>query len=83
MHIHELKKRIFSDETAWMETVAMKKHITPDGITEWINNFFDELECTGENMKSVKDFKSHFFRWLKIQLKDRKEENNDRRLENW
>ena len=66
-----------------METVAMKKHITPDGITEWINNFFDELECTGENMKSVKDFKSHFFRWLKIQLKDRKEENNDRRLENW
>lgn len=83
MHIHELKKRIFSDETAWMETVAMKKHITPDGITEWINNFFDELECTGENMKSVKDFKSHFFRWLKIQLKDRKEENNDGRLENW
>lgn len=78
--LDELKKRIFAEESVWYETVAMKQHLTPEEITKWLNNFFDELECTGESTKSVKDYKSHFFRWLKIQLKDRKEEKNDGRI---
>lgn len=76
--IEELKERIFSEETVWYETVAMKQRLTQEGITKWLKNFFDELECTGEKSKSVKDFKSHFFRWLRIQLKDRKEADDER-----
>lgn len=81
--IENLKERIFSEETAWIETIAMKQQLKPDEIIKWVNDFFDELECIGENMKSLKDFKSHFFRWLKIQLKNRKEEKDDGRLESW
>ena len=81
--LESLKERVFNEETAWYETIAMKKQLSPEEIKEWLNNFFDELQCTGETMKSVKDFKSHFFRWLKIQLKDKQEVKNDGRLKDW
>lgn len=81
--IEPLKEKIFTKETVWYETVAMKQRLSPEEIKEWLNNFFNELQCIGETMKSVKDFKSHFFRWLKIQLKEKKEVKNDGRLTNW
>lgn len=76
--IESLKKTIFDNEQVWYERIAMAQHLSPTEIVNWLNSFFTELECTGETMKSLKDFKSHFYRWLKIQLKDRKEVESGR-----
>lgn len=75
--IEELKLQTFNGEITWYENIAMKHHLNPGEITNWLNSFFDELVMTGETNKSLKDFKSHFYRWLKIQLeKQRKEVKN-------
>lgn len=80
--IAKLKEIIINNESAWWEEVAMKLHLTPSGILEWLNSFFDNLIITGEDSKSIKDFKSHFGRWLKIELKKqttyKKQSSNDR-----
>lgn len=75
--IDALKKTIFENEQLWRERIAMTQQLSHDEIAKWLNNFFTELECTGEIMKSLKDFKSHFYRWLKIKLKERKEIKNE------
>lgn len=76
--LESIKKTIFDNEQVWYERIAIAQHISPDEIIHWLDEFFTELECTGETMKSLKDFKSHFYRWLKIQLKNRKEVENGR-----
>lgn len=76
--IHEIKKTIFESEQVWMETVAMNKRLKPNEIVSFINSFSSYLECTGEKMKSLKDFKSHFFRWLNKQTINRKEAEDER-----
>lgn len=81
--IKTLKETIFTEETFWYENIAMKKRLKPEEIKEWLNTFFDELECKGESLKSIKDFKNHFFNWLKIQLKNRKEVKNDPGTIDW
>ncbi len=81
--IENLKEKIFSEETVWYEKIAMTQRLSPSEITNWLNTFFTELECTGEIMKSLKDFKSHFYRWLKIQIKDKKEIKNDTGTIDW
>lgn len=68
-----LKKIIFENEQEWYETIAMAEKLKPNEITMWLNNFFTYLECTGEVNKSLKDFKSHFYRWMKIELKGKNE----------
>lgn len=72
--ISDLKKQIFDNETIWYESIAMKMKLKPDQIIQWLNDFSDELKFTGENTKSLRDFKSHFFRWLKIQLEKQRKE---------
>lgn len=71
--VSRLKKIIFENEQAWYETIAMAQKLKPNEITTWLNNFFTYLECTGEVNKSLKDFKSHFYRWMKIELKGKNE----------
>ena len=68
-----LKKIIFENEQEWYETIAMAEKLKPNEITMWLNNFFTYLECTGEVNKSLKNFKSHFYRWMKIELKGKNE----------
>lgn len=72
----KLKEVIFENEAIWCEKVAMKLSLTPSGIKGWLNNFFDHLVITGEDAKSLKDFKSHFGRWLKIELSKSTTSNN-------
>lgn len=78
----DLRPLVFNNEQVWYEKIGMTLHLTPQEITGWINNFFNELECTGEVLKSMRDFKSHFFRWLKIQLKEKKEVKNEKESRN-
>lgn len=76
--LSDLRPLIFNNEQIWYEKIGMTLHLNQEEIIKWLNNFFDELECTGEVLKSISDFKSHFFRWLKIQLKDKKEVKNEK-----
>lgn len=76
--IVNLKLQIFDNETIWYEGIAMNHHLGPNEIKKWLNSFFDELVMVGEVEKTIKDFKSHFYRWLKIQLeKQKKNECNE------
>lgn len=66
--IAKLKEIITNNETIWWEDVAMKLDLSKSGIQKWLNDFFDNLIITGIDSKSLKDFKAHFARWLKIEL---------------
>lgn len=76
--LDDLKTIIIENEQVWYERIAMKNHLDRDKIIGRINDFFDYLAGIGETDKSVKDFKSHFYRWLQIQLKNRKEADDER-----
>ena len=70
-----LKNHVLNFEQAWTEVIGMNRRLTPELLSNWIDTFFNELEMNGETEKSLKDFKSHFNRWLKIQLdKNKKDE---------
>ncbi|MEF9923006.1 MAG: DUF4373 domain-containing protein [Muribaculaceae bacterium] len=80
--IEKLKTYVFDNETVWYEGIAMKIHLSKVEISDWLNAFFDELVMTGEANKSVKDFKSHFYRWLKIKIdKQKKEIKNEKSVD--
>ena len=66
--------QLVSDEN-WKETVCMNtrlsghKTFSLEKLNHHLGLFFGKLESEGEKKKSVKDAKSHFFRWLQIELK--------------
>lgn len=63
---------------SWSEIVTMNtrnsgyKDFTMDMFKTYLKRFFEKLQNEGEKVKSPKDAKSHFARWLKIEL-----ENNE------
>lgn len=66
-----LKNHVFSCEQAWMDSIGMNRHIPPEEVKRWLEDFFSELEMSGETEKELKDFKKHFNHWLKIQLSEK------------
>lgn len=81
--LNDCKQELLSDEY-WKETVCINirssgfSDFTPKTFDSYISSFFMKLENEGENSKSVKDAKSHFARWLKIELKNEKDAENRR-----
>lgn len=67
-----LKRNVLDSEQVWLDTIGMNRHLTPVSVKTWLNTFFAELDMNGETTKTLKDFKSHFNRWLKIQLEKEK-----------
>ncbi len=61
--------------SSWMETVCMNtrlcgyKDFAPPDFYDYLEKFFMKLQNEGEVIKSPKDAKSHFARWLNIELK--------------
>ena len=52
----------------------------PPDFYDYLEKFFMKLQNEGETVKSPQDAKSHFARWLKIELeKQRNNGNNNRR----
>jgi limonene-1,2-epoxide hydrolase len=47
----------------------MNNHITGIKTIQYVEEFCKKLENEGINEKSIRDFKSHFARWLNIELK--------------
>lgn len=75
-----------SRDMSWSEIVTMNtrnsgyKNFTMDMFKTYLKHFFEKLQNEGEVRKSPKDAKSHFARWLKIELeKQRNNGNNNRR----
>lgn len=63
---------------SWYEIICMNNHIAPDKFKELLKQFFRKLQDEGETKKNVKDAKSHFSRWLKIELKTQNKDGADR-----
>ena len=63
---------------SWYEIICMNNHITIDKFKELLKQFFRKLQDEGETAKNVKDAKSHFSRWLKIELKTQNKDGTDR-----
>lgn len=64
-----------SCDRSWIEVVTMNtrnsghKDFTIDMFGMYLKRFFEKLQNEGEVRKSPKDAKSHFSRWLNIELK--------------
>lgn len=64
-----------SCDRSWIEIVTMNtrnsghKYFTIDMFGMYLKRFFEKLQNEGEVRKSPKDAKSHFSRWLNIELK--------------
>ena len=60
---------IISKDDRWIEVIAINNHLRPkQKVIEYLNAFYKKLENEGTVMKSVNDAKSHFARWLNIEL---------------
>lgn len=69
-----------SECSSWYEVVCMNNHITFDKFKELLKQFFRKLQNEGETKKNAKDAKSHFARWLKIELKTQNKDETDRNV---
>lgn len=58
---------LISDQ-AWWEPLCMNNHVTVEQFTGKLQEFFRKLQNEGEKTKSERDGKSHFARWLNIEL---------------
>lgn len=64
-----------SCDRSWIEIVTMNtrnsghKDFTIDMFGMYLKRFFEKLQNEGEERRSPKDAKSHFSRWLNIELK--------------
>jgi len=68
--IEDLKNSLGS--SSWIDEVGMKYSCTRVEINSFFENFCSDLILKGDEMKTEKDFKSHFVNWLKIQIKEKK-----------
>lgn len=58
------------------ERMCMVLKIDEDFLSEQLSNFCDEVKVKEKTHTDFKDFKSHFFNWLRIQVKTAKQQQN-------
>lgn len=58
------------------ERMCMALKIDDDFLSEQLTNFCDEVKVKEKTHTDFKDFKSHFFNWLRIQIKTAKQRQN-------
>ena len=62
------------------------KDFAPPDFYDYLEKFFMKLQNEGETVKSPQDAKSHFARWLKIELEKKKKDEitrKDRRINSY
>lgn len=65
-------------DTIWRETIAMRHHLTLEKVDEWMGAFWLDSACNDTQHRNLRDAKSHFNNWLRIQLKyNNNQSNND------
>ena len=81
LSLSELRKIISTDDQ-WKDAIGMRYKIDIQSVNTWIETFFQHLNCSGETLKSLKDFKHHFTSWLSIQLSKNQNNGNYKRKPN-
>lgn len=58
-----------STDTRWLEAIAINYQLKSiDRTLDYLEKFMNKLRCEGTEYKSINDTKSHFSRWLNIEL---------------
>lgn len=81
LSLSELREIISTDDQ-WKDAIGMRYKIDIQSVNTWIETFFQHLNCSGETLKSLKDFKHHFASWLSIQLSKNQNNGNYKRKPN-
>ena len=73
---------LISSQSSWIEAITMNTHseyptFNKQTLIEMLKAFFRKLQNEGETEKTPKDAMSHFARWLKIELKEKKNEQTN------
>jgi hypothetical protein len=55
---------------AWLETVGMKFHLSPENLNSFFDEFCDIQECSSY-ANTINDFRRHFVNWLNIKEKEK------------
>lgn len=64
-------------DVAWVEMLAMNMHIAPTAVGGYLQSFGSECQCKGTVHNGLKDYRSHFYDWLRIAISyERKEKTN-------
>ena len=70
---------VIGDEV-WVEVTAMQSHLSHDDIISRLADFRKHCIAQGHGKhRNIVDFKSHFVNWLRIKLKDERNNNGARR----
>ena len=70
---------VIGDEI-WVEVTAMQSHLSRDDIIRRLADFRKHCIAQGHGKhRDIGDFKSHFVNWLRIKLKDERNNNGARR----
>ena len=81
LSLSELREIISTDDQ-WKDAIGMRYKIDIQSVNTFIETFFQHLNCSGETLKSLKDFKHHFTSWLSIQLSKNQNNGNKQRKPN-
>ncbi len=81
LSLSELREIISTDDQ-WKDAIGMRYKIDIQIVNTFIETFFQHLNCSGETLKSLKDFKHHFTSWLSIQLSKNQNNGNYKRKPN-
>lgn len=74
--LSETHDTILSDQP-WLEIICMNNHLASIEIAkQYVSLFFRKLQNEGAERKSIADFKSHFARWLSIELQKQQKEKH-------
>lgn len=75
-----MEEQELKSDDAYQELIAMRYHLTKDGVKDKITDFIIECRCNGMEMhQNSTDLKSHFNNWLKIQQNGNDRKSNKQR----
>lgn len=66
--------RQLANEGAWGESVCMKFRLSPDSLTDLLDEYRLHCMTIGEERKTVKDAKRHFTNWLRAKQRGERED---------
>ena len=75
----EEEKEVLRKDMQWMESICMRNHIKIEDFHQGIDDFFLDCRARGKlSHNNLMDAKSHFADWLRINIKQQKNNENNR-----
>ena len=66
----------------WQEQMCMRHKLSPAELLRWLDTFTLDAECRGTTHRDLSDAKRHFNDWLRIQLREKKRQEDERDRQN-